>query len=78
VIEGQSGWLLDGVHTLTQAIALSENSSLTVEMVREACAMANQAEAFDKAIALGLSAAELPCADDIDPLHRSDGRGAGG
>jgi hypothetical protein len=40
VIEGHSGWLLDGVATLHQALALSEDPSLTLLILREGCAMA--------------------------------------
>jgi tetratricopeptide (TPR) repeat protein len=60
VIEGQSGWLLDGVATLKQAIAISDDPSLKLEMLREACSMANQAGAYDDAIALGLQARIFP------------------
>ena len=66
VIEGQSGWLLDGVQTLKQAIALAEDASLKIEMLREACSMANQAGAYDDAIALGLHAEEVACRGDAD------------
>ncbi len=44
-IEGQSGGLLDGVATLHQAAALSEDPSLTLKILRDGCAMADQAGA---------------------------------
>ena len=53
VIEGRSGWLRDGVTTLKQAAALSENESLRLEMLREASSLAIYAGDYDEVLALG-------------------------
>jgi hypothetical protein len=36
VIEGNCGWLLDGVVTVKQALTLSEDPSLTLEILSKA------------------------------------------
>jgi DNA-binding CsgD family transcriptional regulator len=66
VIEGQSGWLLDGVATVKQAVALSDDPSLTLEILREGCAMAGQAGAYEDARAFAEQAAGVSCVTEID------------
>jgi DNA-binding CsgD family transcriptional regulator len=71
VIEGQSGCLLDGVATLHQAVALSEDPSLTLLILREGCAMAYQAGAPDEARSFALRAADVSCVSDIDRFTKA-------
>ncbi len=66
VIEGQTGWLLEGVATVTQAATLSDDPSLTLEILREGCAMAGQAGAYDDARKFALQAADVSCDTEID------------
>ena len=69
-IEGQSGGLLDGVATLHQAAALSEDPSLTLKILRDGCAMADQAGAPDEALSFAERAADASCVGEIDPVHQ--------
>ena len=71
VIEGQSGWLLDGVATLHQAVALSEDPSLTLTILREGCAMAYQAGAPDEARSFASLAADASCVSEIDRFTKA-------
>ena len=61
-IEGQSGGLLVGVATLHQAAALSEDPSLSLKILRDGCAMADQAGAPDEALSFAERAADTSCA----------------
>ncbi len=71
VIEGQSGWLLDGVATLHQAVALSEDPSLTLTILREGCAMAYQAGAPDEARTFASRATDTSCVSEIDRFTKA-------
>ena len=66
VIEGRHGWLGHGVATLRKAAALSEDPSLSLQMLREAGSMAVYAGDYEEMIAIGLSAADHPPRADID------------
>jgi len=70
VIEGQSGWLLDGVATTHQAVALSEDPSLTLQLLREGCAMAGQAGAHEEAAVFASRAADVTPTSEIDRFIR--------
>ena len=70
-IEGQSGGLLDGVATLHQAAALSEDPSLTLKILRDGCAMADQADAPDEALSVAERAADASCVDEIDRFTKA-------
>lgn len=69
VIEGQSGWVLDGVNTRQKAVALSEDASLTLEMLRDACGMASYAGHYDETVVLGRRAEELVGTNDTDRFN---------
>ena len=71
LIEGRSGWLDSGATTLQQAVALSEDPSLSLEMLREAGVMAIYGSDYEQVIALGARAAELPCATNSDRFNRA-------
>ena len=71
VIEGRSGWLENGARTLERAVELSEDPSLSLEMLREAGVMAIYGSDYEQVIALGDRAAELPCATDADRFNRA-------
>ena len=49
VIESNCGSLLDGAATMKQALTLSDEPSLTLEILRDGCAMASQAGAYEAA-----------------------------
>jgi DNA-binding CsgD family transcriptional regulator len=68
-IEGRNGWLDDGVRTLERAAALSEDASLTLEILREASGMATYAGDNDTAVALGRRAARLAPTSDRDRFN---------
>ena len=70
-IEGQSGGLLDGVATLHQAAALSKDPSLTLKILREGCAMADQAGAPNEALSFAERAADAPCVGEIDRFTKA-------
>ena len=70
-IEGQSGGLLDGVATLHQAVALSEDPSLTLKILRDGCAMADQAGAPDEALSFAERAADASCVGEIDRFTKA-------
>jgi hypothetical protein len=57
VIESNCGSLLDGAATMKQALALSDERSLTLEILRDGAAMASQAGAPDDAREFALRAA---------------------
>ena len=78
VIEGQSGWLLDGVATLHQAVALSEDPSLTLAILREGCAMAYQAGAPDEARSFAFARRGRFVCERDRPLHEGCADRAGG
>ncbi len=59
VIEGQSGWLLDGVATIRQGVAVSEDPSVTLQLLREGFAMASQANAVEEAADFAARAADV-------------------
>ena len=65
-IEGQSGWLLDGVASMRQAAALSEDPSVTLQLLREGSVMAAQAGAIEEAAEIAARAADVTPADEID------------
>ena len=71
VIEGQSGWLLDGVATMHQGVALSDDPSVTLQMLREGFAMAGQAGAIEEAADFASRAAEVTPADEIDGFTKA-------
>ncbi len=70
-IEGQSGGLLDGVATLHQAAALSEDPSLTLKILRDGCAMADQAGAPGEALSFAERAADASCVGEIDRFTKA-------
>ena len=70
-IEGQSGGLLVGVATLHQAAALSEDPSLSLKILRDGCAMADQAGAPDEALSFAERAADTSCAGEIDRFTKA-------
>ena len=66
VIEGRRGWLKDGVTAVLKAAALSEDATLSLQMLREAASMAIYAGDYEEVIAIAARAAELPTATDAD------------
>ena len=66
VIEGRHGWLGHGVTTLRKAAALSEDPSLSLQMLREAGSMAVYAGDYEEMVAIGSSAADHSPRTDID------------
>jgi DNA-binding CsgD family transcriptional regulator/tetratricopeptide (TPR) repeat protein len=70
IIEGQSGWLLDGVATMHQGIAESEDPSVTLQLLREGFAMASQAHAIEEATDFASRAADVTPADEIDSFTK--------
>jgi DNA-binding CsgD family transcriptional regulator len=68
-IKGRNGWLDDGVKTLEEAAALSQDASLTLEILREASGMATYAGNYETAVALGRRAATLTPATDRDRFN---------
>ena len=66
VIEGRRGWLKDGVTAVLKAVALSEDATLSLQMLREAASMAIYAGDYEEVIAIAARAAELPRATDAD------------
>ena len=66
VIEGRHGWLKDGVTTLRNAAKVSEDASLSLQMLREAGSMAVYAGDYDDMIAIGSSAARFATYSDVD------------
>jgi DNA-binding CsgD family transcriptional regulator len=70
-IEGQSGGLLDGVATLHQAMALSEDPSLTLKILRDGFAMAYEAGAPDEALSFAERAADASCVGEIDRFTKA-------
>jgi len=71
VIEGQSGWLLDGVATMHQGMAVSEDPSVTLELLREGFAMASQAHAIEEAADFASRAADVTPSGEIDSFTRA-------
>ena len=71
VIEGQSGWLLDGVASIRQAAALSEDPSVTLQLLREGSVMAAQAGAIEEAAEIAARAADVTPADEIDSFTQA-------
>lgn len=70
VIEGQSGWLLDGVATIHQGVAASEDPSATLQLLREGFAMASQANAIEDAVYFASRAEAVTPSDEIDRFTR--------
>ncbi|HTT29730.1 MAG TPA: AAA family ATPase [Solirubrobacteraceae bacterium] len=68
-IEGHNGWLEAGVRTLEKAAGLSEDASLTLEILRVASGMATYVADYDTAVALGRRAATLTPASDVDRFN---------
>lgn len=68
-IEGHNGWLHDGVRTLDKAAALSQDASLTLEILREASGMATYGGDYDTTVALGRQAATLAATTDRDRFN---------
>ena len=71
MIEGQSGWLLDGVATLQQGVALSEDPSVTLQLLREGFAMAGQAGAVEAAADFASRAADVTPGGEIDSFTKA-------
>jgi DNA-binding CsgD family transcriptional regulator len=71
VIEGQSGWLLDGVATMHQAAAVSEDPSLTLQLLREGFAMASQAHAIEEAADFASRAADVTPCGEVDSFTQA-------
>ena len=69
LIEGQNGWISDGVATLTTAASVSRDPSLTLQILREGCAMAFWAADYEYAAILGRRAADLPRSTDLDHFN---------
>ena len=69
LVEGQNGWISDGVATLTTAASVSRDPSLTLKILREGCAMAFWAADYDQAANLGRRAADLPHSTDLDHFN---------
>jgi DNA-binding CsgD family transcriptional regulator len=65
-IEGQSGSLDEAVRILQRAIGLSEDASLTLSMLRDAINIAGYAGDYDAAVRLGLGAADVSPASELD------------
>jgi DNA-binding CsgD family transcriptional regulator len=70
IIEGQSGWLLGGVATIRQGVGLSDDPSVTLQLLREGCAMAGQAGASEEAAEFASLAADVTPASDTDMFIR--------
>ena len=66
VIEGRSGSLDVAVRMFEQAIGLSDDTSLTLAMLRDAINIAGYAGDYDAAVRLGTRAAELPPTSELD------------
>ena len=66
VIEGRHGWLGHGVTTLRKAAALSEDPSLSLQMLREAGSMAVYAGDYEEMVAIGSSAAGHSPRTEVD------------
>ncbi len=66
MIEGRHGWLKDGVTTLRNAAEVSEDASLSLQMLREAGSMAVYAGDYDEMIAIGSSAEAFAPTSDAD------------
>jgi DNA-binding CsgD family transcriptional regulator len=66
VIEGRRGWLHHGVTALLNAAALSEDPALSLQILRDAAAMAIYAGDYEEVIAIGARAAKLPRTTDVD------------
>jgi DNA-binding CsgD family transcriptional regulator/tetratricopeptide (TPR) repeat protein len=66
VIEGQSGSLLDGLATMHQGLAVSEDPSSTLQLLREGFAMASQAHALEEAAGFASRAADVVAGNEID------------
>ena len=66
LIEGRRGWLKQGVGALRRAAELSDDATLSLQILREAGSMAVYASDYDEVIAIGTSAAELSPATDVD------------
>ena len=71
IIEGQSGWLLDGVATMHQGIAVSEDPSVTLQLLREGFAMASQAHAIEEAADFASQAVDVTPTDEIDRFTKA-------
>ncbi|HJS96058.1 MAG TPA: AAA family ATPase [Solirubrobacteraceae bacterium] len=71
IIEGQSGWLLDGVATMRQGLAVSEDPSVTLQLLREGFAMASQAHAIEEATDFASRAADVTPAGEIDSFTKA-------
>ena len=71
VIEGQREWLLDGVATLRQGVAVSEDPSVTLQLLREGFAMAAQAHAVEEAADFVARAAEVTPRGEIDSFTKA-------
>ena len=71
VIEGQSGWLLDGVATIHQGVALSEDPSVTLLLLQEGFVMAGQAGAVEDAVEFASRAADVTPDDEIDAFTKA-------
>ncbi len=71
VVEGQSGWLLDGVATMHQGVAVSEDPSLTLQLLREGFAMASQAHAIEEAADFAARAADVKPCGEIDSFTQA-------
>ena len=66
LIEGRRGWLKQGVSALRRAAELSDDATLSLQILREAGSMAVYASDYDEVIAIGTSAAKLSPATDVD------------
>ena len=66
VIDGYAGLLADAVRTLLEGIELSDDPSLSLEMLLEGCAMSSYAADFDQMRTLAVRASAIPPATEID------------
>jgi DNA-binding CsgD family transcriptional regulator len=66
VIDGNAGLLPDGVRTVLEGIALSDNPSNSLKMLLEACLMATYIGDIDQLAALCRRASEFPPVTDVD------------
>jgi hypothetical protein len=66
VIDGYAGLLPDAVRTLLDVIALSEDVSLSLEMLLEGCAMTSYLADYEQLSALCVRASELSAVTDTD------------
>ncbi len=71
IIEGQSGWLLDGVATMHQGVAVSEDPWVTLQLLREGFAMASQAHAIEEAADFARRAADVTPSGEIDSFTQA-------